>query len=63
MATILESGIVCDGFDVTCVLSNGARHTFHFVNQPEDIQTAVDNLEAAHLAWLEQAEQAAEQEV
>jgi hypothetical protein len=62
MAEILQVRVVCDGVDIDCILSNGARHTFHkqsiskgapstikLVQDPQEAQKFVDECEAAQI--------------
>ena len=53
MATILQQGVVCDGYDVRCLLASGEKLTWHFLSQPANVQQAVDVLEAAYAATVE----------
>ena len=46
MATILNQVRVCDGYDVRCRLADGRLQTFHFPDEPPDVQAAVDEAEA-----------------
>jgi hypothetical protein len=51
MATILAETRSLDGArDVDVTLSNGQRHTFHFVIRPVNLQSAVDQAETTFLA-------------
>lgn len=53
MTTIEESYSTCDGYDVRVLLSNGMRHTFHFLTEPADLQAKVDELGSAMVAMME----------
>jgi len=45
MATILDTFRATDGWDITVELFNGEKRVFHFVQEPPDIQAAVDEIE------------------
>jgi len=47
MATILTSGVVCDGFDARCLLATGETRVFHWPAPPADLQAAADAVESA----------------
>lgn len=58
MAGIIEATQSCDGYVVSCLLSNDERITFHWPEKPADVQAATDAQEAAHLARLAAEEEA-----
>ena len=48
MATILDHGPVCDGYDAKVELASGDRVTLHFAGgEPEDLHASVDAIEAS----------------
>ena len=50
MAQIIIQEATPDGWDVTCILSTGEQHVFHFSAQPADVQGAVDENEKQWIA-------------